>query len=426
MTSLCHGTENSVMAYLPRVADGELGARLSSAGAVLIEGPKACGKTETARRQAASEIRLDLDDAEREAAEVAPDLVLNRPAPLLIDEWQMVPSLWNRVRRAVDDRQSPGQFILTGSATPDDDVNRHSGAGRFSVMRMRPMCLAESGRSLATVSLDALLDGATQSAPDPGLTVPDLADALTVGGWPAWQGRPPAAVARGLRDCLTQISHVDVLAISGQRRDPAKIEALLRSLARNTGTEAAITTLAEDVAGQRMDRDTASDYLAALERLMVVENQPAWAPAMRSRAQLRSSPKRHLVDPSLAVAALRGSPAKLLADLKMMGTLFESLVVRDLRVLSQPLDGTVFHYRDNKGLEVDAIVSCDDGRWGAFEVKLGSSRVEAAAANLLSLADKVDTATCGQPGVLAVVTGTGLAYRRRDGVHVVPIGTLGL
>lgn len=412
---------------MPRVADGELAFRLAAAGAVLIEGAKAVGKTETARQQAASQIRLDIDDNDRDAAQVAPELVLNRPAPLLIDEWQVVPSLWNRVRRAVDDRQSPGQFILTGSATPRDDVNRHSGAGRFSIMRMRPMCLAESGRSDATVSLKALLNGTTQTASDPRLTIPDLADALTVGGWPAWQGRPIPMVSRVLRDYLTQISHVDVLSIAGQRRDPVKIDALLRSLARNTGTEAAITTLAADAAGpgQSMDRETAGAYLAALERLMVVENQPAWAPAMRSRVQLRSSPKRHLVDPSLAIAALNGSPTKLLSDLETMGTLFESLVVRDLRVLAQPLDGRVFHYRDNKGLEVDAVVSCTDGRWGAFEVKLGASRIDEAAASLLAFAAKIDTSACGEPGVLAVVTGTGLAYRRRDGVHVVPIGTLG-
>lgn len=414
------------MAYLPRIADGELTARLATAGAVLIEGAKACGKTETARQQAASEIRLDVDEQARTAAEIAPDLVLDRPAPLLIDEWQLVTSLWNWVRRAVDDRQAFGQFILTGSATPSDDVNRHSGAGRVSVMRMRPMCLAESGRSTAEVSLDALLDGATQAAGDPGLSIPDLAEILTVGGWPAWQGMPAASVSRGLRDYLTQISHVDVSAVAGQRRNPAKVDALLRSLARNSASEVTVTTLAGDAAaGERMDRETTSGYLALLERLMIVENQPAWAPAMRSRVHLRTSPKRHLVDPSLAVAALRGSPAKLLADLETMGVLFESLVVRDLRVLAQPLDGRVLHYRDNKGLEVDAVITCDDGRWGAFEVKLGSSRIDEAAANLLAFVGKLDTSVCGQPGVLAVITGSGLAYRRPDGVHVVPIGTLG-
>ena len=209
------------MTYLARIADAELAARLTSSGAVLIEGPKACGKTETARQQAASEVRLDVDGQARAAAEITPQLVLDRPAPLLIDEWQLVPSIWSHVRRAVDDRQARGQFILTGSATPNDDVARHSGAGRIAVMRMRPLCLAESGRSTATVSLTALLDGATQSAVDPGLSVPDLAEAITVGGWPAWQGVSVGAVSRGLRDYLAQITHLDVPAVSGKRRDPA-------------------------------------------------------------------------------------------------------------------------------------------------------------------------------------------------------------
>jgi predicted AAA+ superfamily ATPase len=422
----CRNEEEPV-AYVARIADGELAERLRSAGAVLIEGPKACGKTETARQKAVSEVRLDTDAQAREAAEVAPELILDRDPPVLLDEWQQVPSLWNQVRRAVDDRQQAGQFILTGSATPSDDVTRHSGAGRFSVMRMRPMTLAESGHSTAAVSLRALLNGKTQNASDAGLTIPKLADLVTVGGWPGWQGSPTQSVSRAARDYLTQVSHIDVSAVEGHRRDPKKVDALLRSLARNISTEVTVKTLAGDTAGaeETMDRDTASAYLAVLERLMVVENQPAWAPAMRSRAQLRSSPKRHFVDPSLAVAALHGSPAKLLADLESLGFLFESLVVRDLRVLSQPLDGQVLHYRDNKGLEVDAVVTCDDGRWGAFEVKLGQRQVDDAAENLLEFGRKIDATRCGDPGVLAVVTATGLAYRRRDGVHVVPIGTLG-
>ena len=294
-------------------------------------------------------------------------------------------------------------------------------------MRMRPMCLAESGSSTATVSLTKLLDGTTQNAADPGLTVPDLAEAITVGGWSAWQNSSPATVSRGLRDYLAQVSQVDVPAVSGRRRDPAKVDALLRSLARNTASETTIKTLAADAAGpgEALDRDSVTAYLATLERLMVVEDQPAWAPAMRSRVQLRSAPRRHFVDPSLAVAALRASPDRLLGALESMGLLFESMLVRDLRVLAQPIDGQVLHYRDNKGLEVDAIVTCDDGRWGAFEVKLGHTRIDEAASNLLAFVAKIDTTVCGQPGVLAVVTGTGLAYRRNDGVHVVPIGTLG-
>lgn len=423
----CGAEGGTTMEYRPRIADSELSSRLKSTGAVLIEGPKACGKTATARTQAASEVRLDVDAQQRAAAEVTPDLVLDQPAPLLIDEWQLVPDIWAHVRRAVDDRAARGQFILTGSATPNDEAARHSGAGRIGVMRMRPMCLAEAGSSTAAVSLDRLLDGATQNAQDSGLSVVGLAQLIAKGGWPGLLDDDAPTALQSLRDYLTQVSHVDVPVVSGKRRDPVKVGALLRSLARNTATEVAITTLAADAAdsGGTLDRDSASAYLAALDRLMVIEDQPAWSPALRSRVQLRSSPRRHFVDPSLAVAALRASPERLLADLESMGLLFESMVIRDLRVLSQPLGGRVLHYRDNKGLEVDAIVVCEDGRWGAFEVKLGSGRIDDAAENLLAFTKKVDTSVCGEPGVLAVVTGTGLAYRRKDGVHVVPIGTLG-
>lgn len=415
------------MVYLPRVADRELTSRLAASGAVLIEGPKACGKTETARRQAAAEVRLDVEPQQRALAEVAPALVLDQPAPLLIDEWQLVPDLWAHVRRAVDDRGLRGQFILTGSATPNDDASRHSGAGRIGVMRMRTMCLAESGSSTATVSLARLLAGATQDAKDSGLTVPNLASLIVRGGWPGLIADDDVTASTALRDYLTQISHVDVSAVSGKRRDPAKVEALLRSMARNTATEVGIATLAADAAGagESVDRDSAAAYMAALERLMVVEDQPAWAPALRSRVELRSSPRRHFVDPSLAAAMLRATPARLLDDLESMGLLFESLVIRDLRVLAQPLGGRVLHYRDNKGLEVDAVVMCEDGLWGGFEVKLGTGRIDEAAENLLAFARKVDTSICGEPAVLAVITGTGPAYRRKDGVHVVPIGALG-
>lgn len=415
------------MTYVPRVADGELADRLRSSGAVVVEGPKASGKTETARRQAGSEVRLDVDRQARDAAEVAPELVLSQDPPVLLDEWQVVPSLWNQVRRAVDDRREAGQFILTGSATPTDDAARHSGAGRFSVMRMRPMCLAESGSSNATVSLADLLDGRTQQTRDAGLTISRLAEIVTIGGWPGWYDKSSEQASRAARDYLTQISQVDLPLVTGTRRDPQRVDALIRSLARNVATEVTMKTLAADTAGAEgaIGRATASDYLAVLERLMVVESQPAWAPAMRSRVQLRSSPKRHFTDPSLAVAAMRGSPAALLKDLATLGFLFESLVVRDLRVLSQPLGGEVLHYRDNKGLEVDAVVTTFGGGWGAFEVKLGAAHVDAGAEALLAMARRIDTRAYGEPAVLGVITATGPAYRRKDGVQVLSIGSLG-
>jgi uncharacterized protein len=353
-------------------------------------------------------------------------LVLDGPVPRLLDEWQVEPLLWNYVRRAVDDRGTPGQFILTGSSVPHDDVTRHAGAGRFSTLRMRPMTLFESGHTSGAISLAGLFGGLPARNPDPGLTLHDLADRITVGGWPAQQGRTVVAAARAARDYLDQIRHVDVGRVAGSPRDPLRMERLLRSLARNVTTEVAVSTLAADAGDVDgpMSWHTVADYLEVLERLMVIEEQPAWAPHMRSKAALRTSPKRHFVDPSLAVAALAGSPKRLLADLNLMGLLFESLVVRDLRVFAQPLDGRVFHYRDKSGLEVDAIVQLNDGRWAAFEVKLGSGLVDRGAASLLKFASLVDSERSGPPTVLGVITGTGYGYVRADGVAVIPIGAL--
>jgi predicted AAA+ superfamily ATPase len=414
------------MAYLPRVADDELRARLASAGAVVIEGSKATGKTETARRMASSTVFLDVDENARRAAAVDPTLVLEGAAPRLIDEWQVEPGLWNHVRRAVDEAGDAGQFILTGSSVPADDVDRHTGAGRFSFLRMRPMSMFESGHTNGAVSLADLFAGEPARSADSGLGVRDLADRITVGGWPAQIDRGIVAGGRAARDYLEQISQVDLSKVSGTRRDPNRVQRLLRSLARNTATEVAITALAADAGGGDgpLDRHTVAAYLDALDRLMVIEDQPAWSPHLRSRATLRESPKRHFVDPSLAVAALGASPQRLLDDLNFFGLLFESLVVRDLRVLAQPLDGTVFHYRDQYGLEVDAIVQLIDGRWAAFEIKLGPGLVDDGAASLLKFRDRVDTSRSGEPSVLGVVVGTGLGYVRPDGVAVVPIGAL--
>lgn len=414
------------VAYLPRVVDRELEERLASAGGVVIEGPKACGKTETARQRTASSVLLDVDENARQTAALDPSLVLDGDVPRLIDEWQVEPRLWNHVRRAVDDRGTPGQFVLTGSSVPPDDVARHTGAGRFSFLRMRPMTFFETGHTNGAVSLAGLLTGEPPRAPDPGLTVADLAERITVGGWPAQQGRRVIDAARGARDYLEQISGVDVSRVTGVRRDPARVERLLRSLARNSATEVAVTVLAADAGSDEaaLDRHTVAEYLTILERLMVIEDQPAWAPHLRSRANLRTSPKRHFVDPSLAVAALGAGPERLLADINLLGLLFESLVVRDLRVLAQPLDGRVLHYRDNYGVEVDVIVQLVDGRWGAFEVKLGAGLVEEGAASLLRFRDVIDTRKSGEPAVLGVITGTGYGYQRPDGVAVIPIGAL--
>jgi len=414
------------MTYKPRVVDDELRRRLTAAGAVVIEGPKSCGKTETARQIAASSVLLDVDVAAQQALTVDPLLVLKGPTPRLIDEWQIEPKVWNHIRRLVDDRRTPGQFILTGSSVPDDDINRHTGAGRFSFLRMRPMTLFETNYSNGAISFAALMNGQPPRSVDPGLTISDLANRITVGGWPAQQERSVTDAAQSARDYLDQIRQVDVGRVTGSSYNPTKMGQLLKSLARNVATEVAIKVLATDAGGSGgpLSRNTVVDYLNVLERLMIIENQPAWAPHMRSKAILRSSAKRHFVDPSLAVAAMTGSPARLLLDLNLLGLLFESLVVRDLRVFAQSIDGQVFHYRDSNGLEVDAIVQLADGRWAAFEIKLGVGLVDEGAASLRKFADVIDTKKCGEPVLLAVISGTGYGYVRPDGISVIPIGAL--
>lgn len=414
------------MAYIPRVVDAELASRLAAMGAVVIEGPKACGKTVTAREVAQSEVLLDIDEAAKAAAAVDPALLLPGDPPRLLDEWHVAPALWNLVRREVDKRGLPGQFILTGSAVPADDDSRHTGAGRMTRMRMRPMSLYETGRSNGEISLAQLLEGQPSQAGDSGLTVPDLAEEIAMGGWPGIRGLSAADARLAVIGYLDEVRRVDINNVDGIRRDPVRVLALMRSLARNVATQAAATVLAADTGGADgpLKDDTVRSYLSALDRLMIVEDQPAWAPHLRSKHLLRSAPKRHFVDPSLAVAALRASPDRLLKDLNHFGFLFESLVVRDLRVYAQANDAQVLHYRDNKDLEVDAIVEQASGCWAAFEVKLGVGQIDAAAGSLLKFVNRVDTAACGEPAVLGVIAGTGYGYVRKDGVHVIPIGAL--
>jgi uncharacterized protein len=410
------------MRYHSRLVDSELRQRLSSTGAVVIEGPKACGKTATARNLAASEVLLDVDENARQAVAVDPRLVLAGDTPRLIDEWQIEPAIWNHIRRAVDERGAPGQFILTGSAAPADDITRHTGAGRLTRLRLRPMTLFELEQSAGTVSLAKLMNGDQSACPDPGLNIQELIELIAVGGWPGHLRLTSKQALRANRDYLEEIRRVDISRVDGVRRDPDKVGRLLRSLARNAATYASATGMAEDIGGITVQ--TVLEYLASLERLMIVEDQPAWAPHLRSRSRLRSAAKRHFVDPSLAVAALRTSPEGLLKDMNLLGFLFESLVVRDLRVYAQAMDAEVLQYRDNTGLEVDAVIHCADGRWGAFEIKLGARMVEQGAASLLKFVDRVDTDKCGSPSLLAVITGTGYGFMRDDGITVIPVAAL--
>lgn len=413
--------------YRARIVDAELAARLEAMGGVVIEGPKACGKTETARRVAASEVLLDVDAEARQAAAVDPSLVLEGATPRLIDEWQVEPKIWNHVRREIDERSEPGQFILTGSAVPSDQATRHTGAGRMTRLRMRPMSLFEAGRSTGRISLGELLAGAEARSPDPKLRVKDLANEIVIGGWPASRELKASHAEQAVRDYLDEVRRTDVSQVDTKKRDPEKVAQLLRSLARNTATSASVKTLAQDAGGadEAPDRKTIIDYLDALSRLMIIEDQPAWAPHLRSKYVLRRAAKRHFVDPSLAAAALSASPETLMQDLNLLGLLFESLVIRDLRIYAQAHDGAVLQYRDSNDQEVDAIVRTRGGAWAGFEVKLGTGLVDQGAESLKTFAKQIDMKKCGEPACLGVIVGTGYGYVREDGIKVIPIGSLG-
>ena len=409
--------------YRPRIVDRELTERLEATGAVVIEGPKACGKTATARNIARSEVLLDVDQNARRMIAVNPAAVLEGATPRLIDEWQQEPDIWNHVRRAVDDRVVPGQFILTGSAIPADSVTRHTGAGRLTRLRMRPLSLFESSQSSGEISLKKLLDGEPQEAGKSDLTIPSLTDLICIGGWPGYLGKSIRQSVRANRDYLKEIQRVDILQASEKNRDPVKMGRLLQSLARNVATPAHISTLITDIRGDdtTMNRNTAAEYLNVLQRLMIVEDQAAWTPHLRSSIALRKTPVRHFVDPSLAVAALGATPRKLLNDLNFLGFLFESMVIRDMRIYAQAADAEVFHYREEHGLEVDAIVETPDGRWAAFEVKLGERWVDEAIGNLRRVAGRMET----KPKALAVIVPNGYGYVRDGDVGIIPIGALG-
>lgn len=414
--------------YRTRVADSAIADSLTTFGAVIIEGPRAAGKTTTALRHAASAVRLDATPDLATLAAAAPDVVLAGDTPRLIDEWQLAPSLWNAARHAVDTRGEPGQFLLTGSANPSDEVTRHSGAGRFHRLTLRPMTLAESGDSTGAVPFAALLD----EGPIAGLggpTVADYARLIVRGGWPALVASPERNATQYLQSYLGDVARAD-LAAAGLRVDPARMLALIRAIARNTSTEAPAARLAreaevaESPAGS-LSAQSARKYLDALARVHVVEEQPAWAPHLRSAIRLRVSPKWHFACPSLSAAALGASGRRLLDDPKTLGFLFESLAIRDLRVYAEALGGTVSHYRDEQNDEVDAVVEFPDGRWSAFEIKLGGqANVEAAATALRRLAAKVSPERARQLASLTVITAGNTSLTRPDGVHVAALGHL--
>ena len=412
--------------YRPRIADYELIDKMRRIGAVLIEGPKACGKTATASQVASTTFEIDRDATARASIELNPAYLFDRPTPILFDEWQVAPALWDHVRRAVDDAApARGRYVLTGSATPRADENRHSGAGRIGVLRMRPMSLFESGHSNGQVSLAALLDGDTQPGADGGLTVPDLMRRIVIGGWPTLLDADEEDARGWLADYLHQIVDYDIPSMVG-RRDPRTLTRVLASLGRFVAQSPATRTIAADAGGDRgpIAPGTAYNHLDALDRLRLLDDSEAWQPHMRSRSRLRVTPTRYFVDPSIGTAALHVGSDALLSDLESAGYHFEALVVRDLRIYAQSLGGRVDTWRDEAGNEIDAIITLPDGRWAAAEIKMGQAAVEDAAANLLRLTERVDTTRQGSPAALMVITATGAAGRRADGVSVVPITAL--
>jgi uncharacterized protein len=417
------------MTYRPRIVDARLVGALRSAGGVVIDGPRGSGKTRTAAEHAASTVSFDRDPNARLLAKTAPDALLDGPTPRLLDEWQLAPEIWGSVRGAIDDRGQPGQFILTGSAVPVDDGSRHTGAARFIRLMMRPCTLAELGISSGAVSLTSLFESDAShrtSAPDTGLSILDLFAHLTVGGFPGVQGSAADALDVH-REYLASVAHVDIPRLLGRAPRPARLAAVIRALARHTGGPLIATSIAADVVtpGRPIDPETIALYLDTLARVHVIEPLPSWGSHLRSRARQRSAPVVHFTDPALAAAAIGATPQALLKDLRLAGLLFESLVIRDLRVYADAARGMVEQYRDNTGLEVDAIVTLPDGRWGAFEIKLGTFAIDDAAATLRRFAGKIDTRLLGAPSVLGVIVGNGGAYRRADGITVIPIGALG-
>lgn len=416
------------MSYIKRIIEVDLLEKLSASGAVLINGPKSCGKTETAKQFAKSILEMDRDKQVPVLMATSPQLLLAGDTPRLIDEWQVHPEIWNYVRHEVDDRKAKGQFILTGSANPGDDVKMHSGAGRFTVVHMDTMTWQELGYSTGIVKMSGLLDGHFPDVYDTGVSLDFIIDRLLIGGWPTLLNESTKNAIKMNSGYVDLLCEVDMSRISGVKRDPFKVRSLLRSLARNTATLVDNKTLEQDVKTSdrnELSRNTISEYLDALSRLMILYEQPAFNPHIRSSASLRKSPKRHLCDTSLAAAALGLNRESLIKDMKYTGFLFESLATHELNVYAKANDATVFHYHDSYGLEVDTIVQKRNGDYAAFEIKLGVGYIDEAAENLKKFAGNINTAKMDLPKSLNIITGTGMSHRRPDGINVISLASLG-
>ena len=420
--------------YKLRIADDILRRRLRGKGAVLIQGPKWCGKTTTAEQQARSILYMDDSDTMRqnlELAEVAPKKLLLGDTPRLIDEWQLAPQLWDAIRYEVDHREGMGHFILTGSAVPADKSKmRHSGTGRFAWLTMRTMSLYESGDSNGEVSLKELFEHSSSDLfSTNALNIDDIAWLICRGGWPKATLLDKEVALDQAYDYFDGVVNSDISRVDGVNRNSERAKRIFRSLARHQATQAPITTICSDiVANDNVEdiRETVSSYIEALKKIFVVEDSPAWNPNLRSKTAIRTSDCRYFADPSIGVAALGIGPRDLENDLQTMGLFFETLCIRDLRVYADALDGTVYHYRDKMGLECDAVVHLRNGKYGLIEIKLGGDvNIDAGAKNLKTLAANIDVKKMQAPSFLMVLTGvTQYAYCRKDGVLVVPVGCL--
>lgn len=419
--------------YKDRIADVNIEDYLKIFGAVCIEGPKWCGKTWTGLNHSKSAIHIDNPDENfnnRRLAQINPGLILEGETPRLIDEWQEVPSLWDAVRHKVDASGRKGMFILAGSATPNREGILHSGAGRIGTIRMRTMSLYESGDSTGEISLYDLFEKSwSKDVLIKGVELKELIDLTARGGWPGALKMEAKSAMNLSREYMKTLVRTDIREIDGIRRDELKMRMLLKSLARNESTAVSNNTLIRDMSDiddEPISRQTLSEYLDVLRRLFIIEELPAFNPNLRSSVRVGKSPKRRFTDPSLAIAAMEATPGMLMNDLNTFGFLFESLCIRDLSVYAESFGGRLYHYRDSEGREIDAVVEFPDGRWGAFEVKLGADRIDEAAENLL----KIDELTSRdpkskKPSVLCVICGIiSAAYKRDDGVYVIPITAL--
>ena len=419
--------------YRKRIVDTILQDKLEAKGAVLIEGPKWCGKTTTAAQKAASILHMD-NPSEKEQnlslAKINPLRLLRGDTPRLIDEWQLAPSLWDTIRYEVDQRAKMGQFILTGSAVPPDTKEiTHSGTGRFSWLMMRPMSLFESGDSSGEVSLRDLFSGNLDVDGENQNDIEKLAFLICRGGWPGAIDLKEKAALQQAFDYYDGVVKSDINRADGNNKNKERVKRIMRSFARNQGSQVANTVIAGDILANdstSINEDTVHTYIDALKKIFVIEDMSAWNPNLRSKSAIRTSDTRYYVDPSIAVASLGVGPDDLINDLNTYGLFFETLCVRDLRVFAESLDGSVYHYRDNTGLECDAVVHLRNGKYGLIEIKLGGdSLINEGAENLKKLAGKIDTTKMKNPSFLMVLTGVGqYAYKREDGVLVVPIGCL--